>query len=511
VNLHLVLGDQLNPIISSLEGADQSQDVIMMCEVLEEATYVKHHQKKLVFIFSAMRHFADELREAGFQVHYVMLDDANNSGTIGAELKRAVAQFQPNNIIVTEASEHRVLQAMKSWQANLGVPVDIRPDTRFLCSHQAFAKWADGRKQMRMEYFYREMRKTYSILMDGDLPIGGDWNYDADNRKPAPSSLSVPPTYHQAPDTITKAVIEMVRARFSHHFGTLDGFHYGVNRTQALLALKQFIETRLPLFGDYQDAMVQGEPWLFHSHISLYLNSGLLLPMECVQLAEQAYHQQLAPLNAVEGFIRQIVGWREYVRGVYWHSMPDYAKANALDAQRQLPDFYWTAETNMNCIKQCVTETQQHAYAHHIQRLMVLGNFALLTAMHPNEVNTWYLLVYADAYEWVELPNVSGMVLFADGGQLGSKPYAASGTYINKMSNYCKRCHYDVKAKHGESACPFNYLYWDFLIRNQDLLARNPRMAMIYNTLNKMDDAKKKMILDDSKHFLTRMDAGEKV
>ena len=511
MNLHLVLGDQLNPIISSLEGADQSQDLIMMCEVLEEATYVKHHQKKLVFIFSAMRHFAAELREAGFKVHYVMLDDANNSGTITGELKRAIEQFQPNHIIVTEASEYRVLQSMKNWQANLGVPVDIRPDKRFLCSHQGFAKWSNGRKQLRMAYFYREIRRSYGILMDGDLPLGGEWSFDADNRKPLPAHVVIPPTYHQAPDAITQAVMALVQSRFSHHFGVMDGFHYAINRSQALIALKQFIETRLSNFGDYQDAMVQDEPWLFHSHISLYLNSGLLLPMECVQLAEQAYHQQLAPLNAVEGFIRQIVGWREYVRGVYWQFMPDYAQTNALNAQRQLAPCYWTAETNMNCVKQCVKETQQHAYAHHIQRLMVLGNFALLAGMHPNEVNAWYLLVYADAYEWVELPNVSGMVLFADGGQLGSKPYAASGAYINKMSNYCKSCHYDVKAKQGESACPFNYLYWDFLIRHQDLLARNPRMAMIYNTLNKMDDAIKKKIVDDSKHFLTRMDAGEKV
>lgn len=511
MNLHLVLGDQLNTAISSLADVDRAFDVIMLFEVLEEATYVQHHQKKLVFVFSAMRHFAAELREAGFQVHYVMLDDVENTGNFTSEITRAVRQYQPNKVIVTEASEYRVLQAMKNWQASLGIAVDIRPDRRFLCSHQGFASWAEGRKQLRMEYFYREIRKTYSILMDGDLPIGGEWNYDADNRKPPPANLSIPPTYQQDTDAITQAVIEMVQSRFSHHFGVIDGFHYATNRTQALLALKQFVSTRLPLFGDYQDAMVEGEPWLFHSHISLYLNSGLLLPMECVQLAEQAYHNQQAPLNAVEGFIRQIVGWREYVRGVYWHSMPDYAKTNALEAKRRLPDFYWTAETHMNCIKQCVKETQQHAYAHHIQRLMVLGNFALLAGIHPSEVNEWYLLVYADAYEWVELPNVTGMVLFADGGQLGSKPYAASGAYINKMSNYCQSCHYNVNEKHGESACPFNYLYWDFLIRNQGKLASNPRMAMIYNTLKKMDEVKKKLVLEDSEHFLTRMDAGEKV
>lgn len=511
MNLRLVLGDQLNLQISSLADIDSSQDVVMLCEVLEEATYVKHHQKKLVFVFSAMRHFAYELRQAGFKVHYVRLDEAENTGSFTGELKRAVAQLCPQKIITTEASEYRVLQAQKAWQELLAVPVEIRPDRRFLCSHKGFADWAQGRKQWRMEYFYREVRKTYAILMDEDSPIGGAWNFDADNRKPAPAHLKVPPSYQLVPDEITLEVMAMVESRFSHHFGQLAGFHYAVTRAQALDALAQFIETRLLWFGDYQDAMVEGEPWLFHSHISMYLNAGLLLPMECIVQAEHAYRAHLAPLNAVEGFIRQIAGWREYVRGVYWYNMPSYANANALNAQRPLPEFYWSADTQMNCIKQCVQETQQNAYAHHIQRLMVLGNFALLAGIHPQAVNEWYLLVYADAYEWVELPNVSGMVLYADGGQLASKPYAAGGAYINKMSNYCKSCHYRVQDKTGELACPFNYLYWDFLSRHQSALEANPRLTMIYSTLKKMDVEKKKMMLADSQHFLTRMDAGEKV
>lgn len=511
MNLRLLLGDQLNLAVSSLADVDAAHDVIMLCEVMEEATYVKHHQKKLVFIFSAMRHFAQELRLAGFNVYYVCLDDADNTGTFSSELKRAVAKLHPQKIITTEASEYRVLQAQKSWQALCGVAVEIRPDKRFLCSHKGFADWAQGRKQWRMEYFYREVRKTYSILMDGDSPIGGAWNYDADNRKPAPANLKVPPTYAQAPDAITLEVMTMVESRFSHHFGQLADFQYAVTRAQALEALTQFIETRLPWFGDYQDAMVQGEPWLFHSHISLYINCGLLLPVECIAQAEQAYHAKHAPLNAVEGFIRQIAGWREYVRGVYWLTMPGYAQSNALNAQRPLPAFYWTADTQMNCVKQCVQETRQNAYAHHIQRLMVLGNFALLAGIHPKAVNEWYLLVYADAYEWVELPNVSGMVLYADGGQLGSKPYAAGGAYINKMSDYCKSCHYRVQDKTGELACPFNYLYWDFLLRHQPELETNPRLSMIYHTLEKMDAAKKEGVRINSKRFFTRMDAGEKV
>ena len=266
----------------------------------------------------------------------------------------------------------------------------------------------------------------------------------------------------QKQDAITQEVLRDVARVFPDHFGDLEPFHFAVTRKQALKVLKEFIEQRLPAFGDYQDAMIEGEPWMYHSHLSFYLNCGLLLPLECVQAAEQAYHAGTAPLNAVEGFIRQIMGWREYIRGIYWLKMPDYAKSNFLAATRSLPEFYWTGDTQMNCLKQCVLETKKNAYAHHIQRLMVLGNFALLAGIDPRQVNEWFLIVYADAYEWVELPNVSGMILFADGGYLGSKPYAAGGNYIHKMSNYCQNCTYKVTQKNGEQACPFNYLYWNF-------------------------------------------------
>ncbi len=511
MNLHLILGDQLNSTISALKACDKNTDIVMMCEVLEEATYVKHHQKKLVYVFSAMRHFAAALKSNGYRVHYVQLDDPSNTGSFTNELQRAFNRFNPEKVIATEASEYRVLQMMKSWKQGFSIPVDVRSDKRFLSSHKAFNQWANERKQWRMEYFYREIRKTYGILMDGEKPIGGQWNFDADNRKALPKYITIPETHHTKPDEITQQVIAMVTSRFSDHFGMIEGFEYAVTREDALDALKQFVDERLPLFGDYQDAMLQDEPWLFHSHLSLYINSGLLLPLECIQMAESAYHAGNAPLNAVEGFIRQIAGWREYVRGVYWHTMPDYQGKNHLDAQRKVPSFYWSAETNMNCIKQCVSETKANAYAHHIQRLMVLGNFALLAGLNPEEVNEWYLLVYADAYEWVELPNVSGMVLFADGGMLASKPYSASGAYINKMSNYCKSCHYNVKEKSGEKACPFNYLYWDFLMRHQDTLSANPRIGMAYRTLAKMSAEKKQAVIDDSQLFLSRMDAGEKV
>ena len=292
----------------------------------------------------------------------------------------------------------------------------------------------------------------------------------------------------------------------NNHFGDLEPFYFAVTRQQALSALQQFISQRLHNFGDYQDAMLQDEPWMFHSHLSFYLNCGLLLPMECVRAAEQAYYDDLAPLNAVEGFVRQIIGWREYVRGIYWLKMPAYASANALGAKRPLPPLFWTGDTPMNCLKQCVKETRQHAYAHHIQRLMVLGNFALLAGLDPDAVNEWYTIVYADAYQWVELPNVTGMILFADGGVVSSKPYAASGAYINKMSNYCKGCRYQVSKKNGPDACPFNYLYWDFLLRNRQQLRSNHRLGMIYKTLERMSQEKIQAITDDSQAFFNALD-----
>jgi deoxyribodipyrimidine photolyase-related protein len=362
-----------------------------------------------------------------------------------------------------------------------------------------------------MEFFYREMRKHHQILMDDKKPVGGKWNYDADNRKKPNTNITIPSSYKVTVDDTTQQVIELVERRVSDHFGDINDFHYAVTRKQALAVLKQFIEQRLVHFGDYQDAMLQKEPWLYHSHIGLYLNCGLLLPMECIDAAQQAYFEEAAPLNAVEGFIRQILGWREFVRGLYWLKMPDYQDKNYLKATRQLPDFFWTAETKMNCFNQCISQTKQHAYAHHIQRLMVIGNFSLLSGLSPDEVNEWFHIVYADAFHWVELPNVTGMILFADGGELASKPYAASGAYINKMSNYCSSCHYDVKAKQGETACPFNYLYWDFFQRHQDKFNNTPRLGFVYNNLTKMDDNKLKQIKQDSERFLNALDNNEKV
>ena len=500
--LRLILGDQLSQDISSLKGCNKSDDIILMCEVWNEATYVKHHKKKITFLFSAMRHFAKELKESGYRVSYTKLEDEQNSGFFKSEIARTLKQQKFDRIVVTHPGEYRVQEDIKGWATDFAISVEIRTDDRFLCSPEDFALWAKGRKQLRMEYFYREMRKKYNVLVKGNGPIGGQWNYDLKNRKPPKENLLIPEPYRNEPDGITRDVMSLVAERFPDHFGDLEPFYFGVTRQQALEALNLFITQRLPNFGDYQDAMVEGEPWMYHSHISFYLNCGLLLPLECVIAVEKAYQLGKAPLNAVEGFIRQIIGWREYVRGVYWLKMPAYAKKNFFETKRDLPGFYWTADTKMNCLRQCVLETKKNAYAHHIQRLMVLGNFALIAGLDITQVNEWFLIVYADAYEWVELPNVSGMILFADGGYLASKPYAAGGSYINKMSDYCKNCNYKVSKKNGEDACPFNYLYWDFLARNRDKLESNHRIGMMYNIYERMGEDKKQAIAYDSKHFL---------
>ncbi len=484
--LRLILGDQLSLDLASLCGCDLANDVILMVEVNDEANYVRHHKQKLAFVFSAMRHFAAELTAKDYQVDYVRLDYAQNTGSFTGELQRAIVRHNIQHVVVVEPSEWRVWQMMQEWRKTFGVSFDILNDDRFFASRADYADWADTRKTYRMEFFYREMRRKTGILMNGDQPEGGEWNYDSQNRKSLPKGKTMPTRTRFEPDAITQDVIALVASRFDNNFGDLTPFGWGVMRVEALQALDHFINDCLPQFGDYQDAMKQGEDFMYHSLISPYLNIGLLSPKEICAKAEAAYKTGHAPLNAVEGFIRQILGWREFIRGLYWHQMPNYKQSNALNAKRSLPDFFWTGETNMNCLAQTIQATRRHAYAHHIQRLMITGNFALLAGLAPLEVENWYLLVYLDAYEWVELPNVHGMVLWADGGVLGSKPYAASGAYIDRMSDYCGKCVYDPKLRSGVKACPFNPLYWNFLIENEGVLKGNPRMAMPYTTLAKM-------------------------
>jgi deoxyribodipyrimidine photolyase-related protein len=504
--LRLILADQLSASIATLEDIDTASDVVMLCEVMEEATYVRHHKKKIAFLFSAMRHFANELREREINVRYITLDDAANTGNFEGEVARSIAALGITKIIVTEPGEYRVLEKFKSWQAMFAMPVEIRRDMRFLSTMHEFGEWAAGKKQLRMEFFYREMRKKYSILIEANgNPTGGEWNYDKENRKPPKAGMVSPARVAHKKSAITRDVLALVKARFADHFGTLEPFHYAVTREQALIELKHFIEKLLPNFGDYQDAMVAGEPYLYHSLISSYLNVGLLLPLEICQLAEAAYHAGKAPLNAVEGFIRQILGWREYIRGIYWHHMPDYGTRNTLNAKTPLPEFYWNAETHMFCVAESVRHTRDHAYSHHIQRLMVTGNFALLAGLDVAQVQAWYLAVYSDAYEWVEMPNTLGMALFGDGGVVASKPYAASGKYIHRMSNYCDKCVYDPEVMTGDNACPFNALYWDFWARNESKLRGNPRIPYVYSTWDKMADDKREGILQQAKLTLQKM------
>jgi deoxyribodipyrimidine photolyase-related protein len=476
-----------------------------MAEVMDECTYVPHHVKKIVFVLSAMRHFAETLRQSGFKVDYIKLDDPDNPGSLQGALAVAKERWQPSKVIITEPGEWRLLDKMRGWETVIGVPVEIRDDDRFIASHSDFDQWAKGKKSLRMEYFYRLLRKKTDLLIDhvGD-PVGGKWNFDAENRHALPKEIRPPEPLRTEPDAITRNVMTLVRERFSNHFGDLEPFWFAVTADGAAAAFQHFIENALPSFGDYQDAMKEGEFTLFHAVIGLYLNVGLLDPLKVCREVEAEYYADRIPLNAAEGFIRQIIGWREYTRGIYWLKMPAYAEWNFFAADRPLPDFYWSADTDMNCLRQCIGQTKSEAYAHHIQRLMVTGAFALMAGIDPKQVCEWYLCVYADAYEWVELPNTHGMALFADGGVLASKPYAASGKYINRMSDYCKSCRYDVNASHGENACPFNFLYWDFLARNRDRLEANPRVGMMYRTLDRFSENKVSAMRRQAAEFLSQ-------
>ena len=503
--LRLILGDQLSHDLSALSDLDKGNDIILMMEVLEECSYVPHHKQKLVLVLSAMRHFAAELEKSGVTVDYVRLDDPNNSGNFTDEVKRALLRHKIKHVIITEASEWRVQRMIQSWSKKLKITVEIRTDSRFFATHRYFDDWAKGRRLWRMEHFYHDMRRAHKILMDGDKPVGGAWNFDIENRKRLPADLIPPQRHRFSPDSITRKVMTLVETRFTKNFGDLTEFGWPVTRQEALVALEDFITHALPNFGAYQDAMKEGAPFLYHALIAPALNIGLLNPEEVCRAAETAWMKKTAPLNAVEGFIRQILGWREYVRGIYWSLMPGYAETNALSASRPLPDFFWTGKTDLKCLSEAISSTARYAYSHHIQRLMLTGNFALLAGVAPREIERWYLAVYADAFEWVEMPNTLGMAIFADGGRMASKPYAASGAYIDRMSDFCKDCAFDVKQKSGAAACPFNRLYWAFLIKNKDTLSGNPRLAMPYRTLANWTKQRQKEILADADDFLSQL------
>ena len=495
-NLILVLGDQLDAASSAFVGFDPKLDAIWMAEVEEESTHVISSKQRITLFLSAMRHFAQLLQAKKWTVLYTELDSQSKAGSLSSELEKTILLKKPQHLIMVMPGESRVLTSLQSVAAKHQLNLEIRDDSHFLCTPEEFKKHIAGRKQIRLEFFYREMRQKTGVLMDGKNPMGDKWNFDTENRgsfgKQGPTNLPQPSQF--APDSITHDVMQLVNQKFAHHPGSISTFSWPVTREHALVALDEFILHRLPFFGQYQDALWEGEVWLYHSHLSCALNTKLLHPKEVIDKAQDAYLQGHAPIEAVEGFIRQILGWREYVRGIYWTYMPEYIDRNNMDATAKLPAFYWTGKTDMACLRDAIGLTLQHGYAHHIQRLMVTGLYALLLGVSPKEVHAWYLGVYVDAVEWVEVPNTIGMSQYADGGLMASKPYIASGKYIDRMSNHCKGCKFNPAESTGDNACPFTTLYWDYLNKHSDTLAKNPRMLMQLKNLHRLSAEKKEEI-----------------
>jgi deoxyribodipyrimidine photolyase-related protein len=487
--LRLILGDQLNVQHRWFSETDDATIYVLM-EVRQETDYVLHHAQKILAIFAAMRDLARQLRESGHRVHYIAIDDAANQQSICANIDTLATRYKAAAFEYQAPDEWRLDQLLYQHGRGAKIPWRMIDSDHFYATRNHAADIFTGRKQWLMEFFYRQMRVEHQILMDeADKPIGGQWNYDHDNRKPwrgVPAEPSDPRTPHDHSALWATIVGAGVKS-----FGNpnADRLAWPLNREEALHQLDMFIAHALPRFGDFQDAMSVNAWRLFHSLLSFSMNVKMLNPREVVGKAEAAYRAGHAPLPAVEGFIRQILGWREYVRGVYWASMPEYAEKNFFGHTRALPSWFWDGKTKMRCASHAITQSLEQAHAHHIQRLMVIGNFALLAGLDPVEVHRWYLGIYIDAFEWVELPNTLGMSQFADGGALATKPYVSSAAYIDRMSDYCKGCHYDKKARIGERACPFNALYWDFFHRNAGTLAKNPRIGMVYRQLEKMDAA----------------------
>jgi deoxyribodipyrimidine photolyase-related protein len=487
--LRLILGDQLN-IQHSWFSEDPSVAEYVLMEVREEATYVRHHIQKIIGFFLAMRAFAKELEKRGFSVRYIALDDPTNRHSFAENIETLLASGRYSSGQYQAPDEYRVAEALRDISSRASVPMQVVDSEHFLTTPEFFQGVFKGHKRYVMELFYREVRRKYDLLMDDGEPIGGRWNYDAENRKKLPKDVTPPP-----PLEFEREVTELVallRTLKIPSIGSVDArrFTWPVTREESLRALKYFCEKLLPDFGSYQDAMHTEYRFLFHSKISFSMNVKLISPLEVIEAAINAWRKSKGAISIeqIEGFVRQIAGWREFMRGVYWAHMPRYKTLNFFGAKRPLPHYFWDGDTKMRCVKHAVDQSLEESYAHHIQRLMVTGNFTILTGINPDEVDAWYLGVYADALEWVQLPNTRGMSQFADGGIVGTKPYTSSAAYINKMSNYCSGCHYNFKEKYGERGCPFNTLYWDFLIRNRKLLENNPRIGMGYRQIDKMSE-----------------------
>ncbi len=507
-NLVLVLGDQLDAASTAFEDFDPQQDRVLMIEASGEAQHVWSHKARIALFLSAMRHFAAELRAHGLHVDYVPLA-GNPHASLLDSLDAKIVALAPQKLVLVEPGEWRLERGIEAVAARRDVPLAIRDDLHFLVSRHEFAEWTKGRKVLLLETFYRFARQRTGHLMEAGKPAGGAWNYDRENRgafgKSGPGRVPPPPRFK--PDKITRDALDEVARRFPDHPGSLEHFGWPVTRTQALEALGAFVKDRLPSFGRYQDAMWRGEPFLYHSLLSAALNLKLLSPREVIEAAIAALRAKRAPLAAVEGFVRQILGWREFVRGVYWRNMPAMREANHFRHRRALPKWYWTGATAMHCMRETIGQTLDHGYAHHIQRLMITGMFGLIAELDPKQVADWYLAVYVDAVEWVELPNVAGMALYADGGRFTTKPYAASGAYVNRMSNYCAGCRYDPKQRTGASACPMTVLYWNFLERNRAELAAQPRTALMVRNLARLSETERAAIRRHARTLLANLDS----
>ena len=508
-NLVLVLGDQLSFSSPALEGFDPALDRVLMIEAKGEAKAVWSHKARIAERKIAMRHFANGVAARGWPFDYVQLDDPAPP-TFDERLRQAIRRHQPQTLRVVEPGEWGMLESLRHVCIKEKCALQLVDDTHFMCSRHEFARWAKGKKELRLEFFYRVMRRQYRVLMDGTEPVGGQWNFDADNRSAYPKRTGpgdIPPPAWFEPDAVTREVLALVERHFPDHPGRLDQFGWPVNREQALHALEVFIAHRLAQFGTYQDAMWTDTPVGWHSLLSAALNLHLLDPREVIAKAEMAYQKGRVSLESAEGFIRQILGWREFIRGMYWLDMPGLKAANHFGHQRALPRWFWTGHTQMACMADSLKQTLALGYAHHIQRLMVIGNFATLAELSPQQVADWFLAIYVDAIEWVELPNTAGMALHACGSRFTSKPYVASGAYIGRQSNYCGGCRYNPAQRTGKEACPFTTLYWHFIARHEKTFAANPRTALMVKNLQKLDDADRAGIAKRAAQILKELES----
>jgi deoxyribodipyrimidine photolyase-related protein len=505
--LRLILGDQLNPLHSWFAHADAGVIYLLM-EVRQETDYVRHHVQKVAGFFAAMRAFADHLRGRGHRVRYLRLDDPDNRQTIHDNLLHLVQTEGVTRLEYMLPDELRLDSHLRDLSACLPVACAAVDSEHFLTRRRDLAELFPGRGRFRMEGFYRWMRRRFNVLMEGGRPCGGSWNLDAANRQPYDGRVPIPPPL--VFDNDVSGIVRMMRQCGVASIGAIEPrrLPWPIDRPQALRLLSAFVRDGLPHFGTYQDAMTLSSWSLFHSRLSFALNTKILNPLEVVNAALEAWRRdpQHIALPQIEGFVRQILGWREYMRGVYWALMPGLATMNWLGHGLPLPACYWTADTRMRCMAEAIGQSLTHAYAHHIQRLMVTGNFALLAGVHPDEVETWYLGIYIDAIQWVEMPNTRAMSQFADGGLVATKPYACSANYLRRMSDYCGACFYDPRRRIGGHACPFNALYWDFFARHRSRLEGNPRIGMVYRSWDRMGAGERRDIRQQADHLRANLD-----